>query len=139
MVNGILKNNMAKADELEKNSATIHDANKRLAQVTKLVYDIDQEIVYLQNCIETLEENIKCLKKNRIIAMATEFKKAKNDLETARNRVGLLKKDRDTSVKALRHTELFIKKAIENYQNLLRSFNNNVVRGNFGSRNNGSR
>lgn len=129
---------MGKKDEIEKASTTIHDAQKRLFQVELEVRDLDQEITHLTALVNLLQDNIKCLKKNRIIAMAREFKKAKNDLETATTRVNLLKKDRDVAIKAVKHTELFIKRAKENYASLMRSFENNVLRGNFRSRNNGS-
>jgi chromosome segregation ATPase len=129
---------MGKTDELEKAATTITDSEKRLAHVQHEVYNLDQEIRHLETMVEMLQANIKCLKKNRIIAMAREFKKAKNDLETANNRVNLLKKDRDAANKAIKHTELFIRRAKENHARLLRSFDNNVVRGNFRSRNNGS-
>lgn len=129
---------MGKKDELERTSTTIKDAERRLTQVQHEVWDLDQEIRHLYTLVDMLEANIQCLKKNRIIAMATEFKKAKRDLETANNRINLLKKDRDTANRAIKHTELFIKKAKENHERLLRSFENNVLRGNFRGGNNGS-
>lgn len=129
---------MGKTAELERASNTIKDAQLRYEQVKQAVWDLDQEIRHLGNVAEMLESNISCLKKKRIIAMANEFKKAKRDLETANTRINLLKKDRDAAIKAMKHTELFIKKAKENLDKLLRSFDNNVVRGNFRGRNNGS-
>jgi chromosome segregation ATPase len=129
---------MGRTDELEKASTTIKDAERRRDQVRQEMWDLDQEIRHLDKFVEILEANIKFLKDTRIIAMAKEFKKARKDLETANTRIEILKKDRDAAAKALNHTEIFIKKAKENHEKLLRSFNNNVVRGNFGSGNNGS-
>jgi chromosome segregation ATPase len=129
---------MGKTDELERALSTIKDAENRLLNVRKICGDLDQEISYLINMIDMLCANIKCLKRNRIIAMAKEFKKAKTDLETANTRLSLLRTDQASANKALKHTERFIQKAKENYGKLLRSFDNNVVRGNFRSRNNGS-
>jgi chromosome segregation ATPase len=129
---------MGKKDELEKALSTIKDSEGRLLQVQKLLSELDQEISHLTNMVEMLCANIKTLKRNRIIAMAKEFKKAKGDLETAETRLKLLKTDQAKAEKALKHTKLFIERSKDNYDRLMRSFDNNVVRGNFRSGNNGS-
>lgn len=131
MVNGTLNNEMGKPNELEKALSTIIDSEKRLAQVQQEMWNLDQEIRHIYTIVELLEVNIRCLKRAKIVAMASEFKKSKKDLETANNRISALKKDKDVADRAIKHTEIFIKRAKENYAKLLKSFDNNVLSGNF--------
>lgn len=128
---------MGKQAELEKLDRTLKDGELRLRTVKMNIDSLTKEINILSELEIQLEQNVKCLKKKNIIAIAIEFKKSKEDLAKTKTRAIALKNDREHFKKASAEVELVMKKAKEELEKLQKIGDNNVLRGKFGKKNNG--
>jgi chromosome segregation ATPase len=128
---------MGKDREIADANRAIANAEVSRAEISEEVQKIDKEIFHLNTTEALLINNINYLKKNKVIAMAREFKKASDDLKMARTRLNILKNDQKTAKKALENAEKLLQQLRKKHITLLRSYSDNVLRGNFGSRNNG--
>lgn len=128
---------MSKQVELEKLDRAVRDGEIRLQTVNVNINSLTKEIDQLENLENQLEENLKCLKKKSIIAIATEFKKAKEDLKKTKTRLISLKNDRENFKKAANDVEAVMKKAKEDMENLKKNGDSNVLHGTFGRKDNG--
>lgn len=128
---------MGKQEELEKLDRTLKDGEIRLRTVKVNIDSLTKEIDTLAELEKQLEQNLKCLKKRNIIAIATEFKKAKEDLVKTRVRAIALKNDREQFKKSSDEVEWVMKKAREELEKLQKLGDNNVLRGKFGRKDNG--
>lgn len=128
---------MGKQEELEKLDRVLRDGDVRLRTIKMNTDSLTKEIDTLEKLEIELERNIKCLKKKNIVAMATEYKKAKEDLARTRIRAIALKNDRAQFKKASDEVESAVKKAKEDIEKLKKSGDNNVLRGKFGRKDNG--
>lgn len=59
------------------------------------VDSVEKEIDFLTTLQVQLKENIEYLKKTNVIALAREYKKAKSDFAKTKERIKILKKDRE--------------------------------------------
>jgi predicted nucleic acid-binding Zn-ribbon protein len=75
----------------------------------------------------TLEDNIKCLKKNKVIAVAAEYRKAKEDMKKTHIRLATLENDKTHFTNALRDVEALLKKAREEFTKYKTLGDNNVL------------
>lgn len=128
---------MGKQEELERLDRTLKDCDVRLRTVKMNIDSLTKEIDTLADLETQLEQNVKCLKKKNIIAIATEFKKAKEDLAKTRIRSIALKNDREQFKKASDEVEWTIKKSKEELEKIQKIGDNNVLRGKFGRKSNG--
>lgn len=123
---------MNNAIELERLGRTIRDTDLN-AQSTKRKLDIvENELDHLSTVEIQLEQNIGFLRKERVVTLAIEFRKAKQDLDKTQKRLAFLRIDRDNLKKAFDDTELYLDKLREAYAKLYRASVNNVVPGKFG-------
>lgn len=123
---------MGKQEELSKIDRTIKDSEIRLRTFKTNIDVIQKEIDFLLNVEGQLQENIKYLKKVKIITLATEYKKAKEDLKKTKNRLLQLKSDKAINDKAHKEVTVFIEKNKELYDKLTKHNENNVLQGKFG-------
>lgn len=123
---------MGKQEELEKLDRTVRDGDVRLHTVKLNIDTLTKEIDTLTELEIQLEQNLKCLKKKNIIAIATEFKKAKEDLAKTRIRATALRNDREQFKKAGAEVQAVMKKAKEDLEKLRKIGDSNVLRGKFG-------
>ena len=79
-----------------------------------------------------MKTNITFLKKNKIIALASEFKKAKEDLKKTKIRLTQLKSDKMINEKAHKELSYMLEKNKEAYDKLAQTSENNVLQGKFG-------
>lgn len=128
---------MSKQVELEKLDRSIKDGEIRLRTAKTNIEALDKEIDSLSSLEIQLEENVKCLKKNNVVAIATEFKKAKEDLAKTKARLIALKNDRELFKKSAKDIETFTNKAKEDIEKLQKTGDNNVLRGKFSRKDNG--
>lgn len=126
---------MNRKEELEYADRAIKDAEQRLRSVKNSLDAVEKEFDTLTNLKKELEANVKFLKKKNIIALAAEFKKAKEDLAKTKSRLSLISKDRDNIRKIFHDMELAIYNAKQAYNERLQEIDNNVIRGNFGRKN----
>lgn len=128
---------MSKQLDLEKLDQSIKEGEARLKNVQNNLEVLDKEIGSLSEVEAKLEENIKCLKKKNIVAMAAEFKKAKEDLAKTKARLSALKNDKDRFEKASEEVHKSMKKVKLDIEKLKNSSDNNVLQGKFRKKDNG--
>jgi chromosome segregation ATPase len=128
---------MSKQIELEELDRAIKDANIRSGTIRINIEVLDSDISAMEVLEKTLEENIQVLKQKKIVAIAEDYRKAKEDLAKTRVRLITLKNEREDYRKALNNVHQNIKDSAEAIEKIKRDGDNNVLRANFGKKNNG--
>jgi hypothetical protein len=123
---------MGKQEELTKIDRIIKDSEIRLRTFKVNADTIQKEIDFISNVESQLNDNIAYLKRVKIVALAAEYKKAKEDLKKTKNRLLQLKSDKAINDKAHKETMAFIEKNKEIYDKLTKQNENNVLQGKFG-------
>lgn len=123
---------MSRQDDLTKIDRNIKDSEIRLKTFELNIETIQKEIDFLANLESQLESNITFLKKNKIIALASEFKKSKEDLKKTKIRLTQLKSDKTINEKAHKELSHMLQKNRELYDRLAQAGENNVLQGKFG-------
>ena len=118
---------MARDEDIEKLEKTIQDAYTKIITVMSNIEAITKEIELLSNKEKELEENIKCLKKNKVTVIIHEFKKSKQDLKKISAKISILDSDKNHFLKVSKNIEEFIDKAREQIEKIKNSNLNNVV------------
>lgn len=124
-------------DELNKASHVLLDAEVRLKTVVSQRIQLEKEIALLTAVEANLEENIRVLKQKDAIIVASEYKKATSDLNTARVRRSFLRVDRENVLKIEGHAGFVYEKARADYEHIFSMIHNppnNVIQGNFGKK-----
>jgi hypothetical protein len=123
---------MGKQEDLVKLDRAIKDAEVRLRTFSVNINTIQKEIDFLLNLESQLQENIAYLKNIKIVALAVEYRKAKEDLKKTKTRLSYLGIDISTNEKAHKELENLLKKNKETYDKLAKTNENNVLQGKFG-------
>lgn len=121
-----LPNNLDQLDNLIKDTSDKTDALKHH------IKGLEDNVALLTNLEKTLQQNLSVLKDHAIIAMASEFKKIKEDL-------GKVARNIDVSAVDLRNSKLFLEKSQkllielrEQYAIIKESQKGKVLTGHFG-------
>lgn len=122
---------MSKVVEIEKLDRAIRDGEIRIRTVQSNIEQLSKEIEAITTLQEQLEDNLKCLKKKNITVIATEFKKAKEDLAKSKTRLTVLGNERENFKKAADNAKVVMEKAKEQLEKLKKS-DDNVLTGKFG-------
>ena len=101
---------MSKSEDLAKLDRAVKDIEQRLKNFSASMDVIKKELDFLSTIEEQLESNIKYLKKIKTIALASEYKKAKEDLKKTKVRLQQLKGDLFNNEKAHKELEALLKK-----------------------------
>jgi hypothetical protein len=125
---------LSKSEDLIKIDRNIKDTEIRLQTFSLNINTIQKEIDFLINLETQIQINITYLKKNKIIALASEYKKAREDLKKTKTRITQLKSDRMINEKAYKELGTILEKNKEVYDKLFKQSENNVLQGKFGSR-----
>jgi chromosome segregation ATPase len=123
---------VSRQGDLEKIDRNIKDSEIRLKTFEVNIGTLKKEIDFLVQLEEQLESNISFLKKIKIVTLAEEYKKAKEDLKKTKIRITQLKSDRMINEKAHRELGLLLEKNKELYDKLAQQNENNVLQGKFG-------
>lgn len=123
---------MSKTEDLSKINQTIKDSEVRLRTFKANIDAIQKELDFLNSAEKQLETNIRQLKKIKVAVIATEYRKAKEDLKKTKNRLLQLKSDKIINDKAYKDTSDFIDKNKELYVKSSKQNENNVLQGKFG-------
>lgn len=108
-----------KSEEANRLSCALIEAEIRLRTVKTQIIGIDKEISIINSIEANLVENIQWLIKEKIIAVALEFKKAREDLKTARNRRAFLDIDKNSCLKVQKDLESAYNKVKLEYERAL--------------------
>jgi tagatose-1,6-bisphosphate aldolase len=117
-------------EDLNKASHVLLDAEVQLKQVQAQRLQIEKEIAMLNMIEANLTENIRVLRRKRVIVMVTEFRKVITDLNTVRTRLAFLRVDSENVLKIERHTEIVYEKLKADYEkffNRIHNPQNNVL------------
>ena len=123
---------MSKLVELEKLDRAIKDGEIRIRTVQNNIDQLTKEIDQLTTLEKQLEENLDCLKKKNVTVIATEFRKAKEDLTRTKARLTNLGNERENFKKSLDNASQVMEKARAEIEKLKKAENNNVLQGKFG-------
>jgi len=123
---------MGKAEDLTKIDRSIKDTEIRINTVQASVDAIEKEMLNLSTLEKAVEENLKCLKERKIIAIAQEYKKAKEEVKRIQIKIIALRNDKEHYGKMIKDMQLFLKQARREYERLEKYNDNNVL--NFKSR-----
>jgi chromosome segregation ATPase len=118
--------------DLEKLGHNIKDCENRLKTFNSNIDTIQKEVEFLSHLESQLETNIGILKKVKIVTLATEYKKAKEDLKKTKIRLTQLKSDKAINEKAHKELSFLLDKNKEVYDKLTKQSENNVLQGKFG-------
>jgi chromosome segregation ATPase len=121
-----------KQDELTRIAQNIKDCENRLKTFSSNVETIQKEVDFLVNLESQLETNISILKKIKIVTLATEYKKAREDLKKTKIKLTQLKSDKTINEKAHKELEYLLQKNKEAHDKLSKQGENNVLLGKFG-------
>jgi chromosome segregation ATPase len=122
----------------EKIEAAIKDVESRLNAIRMALGQNETEINTLVALEDQLKENIAELKRQGVTVLASEYRKAKEDLIKTATRLAFLRIDRETYQRALNGQtgvlDYLKQKLSDNTKRLL----NNVIKGKFGKKDDGS-
>jgi chromosome segregation ATPase len=128
---------MNKKVELEIADRAIKDAEIRLRTIKLHLEALEKEIDALSALEAQLEENFKYLKKNKVIALASEFKRTKEELRKVKSFLVMRRNDGDAHRKACKAAVDYLGFCKEKYDQLIKRGENNVVQGTFGRKSDG--
>lgn len=123
---------MTRQSDLDKIDRNIKDSEIRLKTFELNIATLKKEIDFLIQLEDQLQSNISFLKKIKIVTLAEEYKKAKEDLKKTKVRITQLKSDRMINEKAHKELTAILEKNKELYDRLAQAGENNVLQGKFG-------
>lgn len=118
--------------DLDQLTAAIKDLEIRLHTYRIALIKNAEEIELLEDLKEILKDNIAELKRESIIAMASEYKKAKDDLKRTETRLSFLRIDRLTYEKAFNSQVKVMDFLVLKYNETVIRLQNNVIKVKFG-------
>lgn len=116
-----------RTEELSKLDNAIKDAEVRIKTVSANLIALDKEILLLCELEKTLKENVKCLKEKQVVAVAKEFKKAKEELKKTQAKIISLRNDRDHFSRITKEMETALKNTKKEIERLQKAIENNVL------------
>jgi chromosome segregation ATPase len=125
---------VSKSEDLTKIDRNIKDCENRLKTFGSNIDTIQKEVDFLVHLESQLETNISFLKKIKIVALASEYKKAREDLKKTKTKLVQLKSDKTINEKAYKELEFMLQKNKEVYDKLAKQSENNVLLGKFGKK-----
>lgn len=126
------------ADDFNKASHVLLDAEVNLNSITIRISSLEKDIAFLTQVEANIRENIRFMKRKKIAVVASEFRKAKLDLQACRSKVSLLRMDRENSLKIQGNAEYVYNKAKDAYYQAYQRLHypmNNVLYPAFGRKN----
>lgn len=123
---------MAAHHDLDKLAAAMNDLDSRLHRLNVALIKNEDEIAILVVLQDTLEQNIVELKRQHVIAMASEYKKAKEDLQRTLIRLQFLRMDRATYEKAFNGHAKMHEYLQKQFDETMERITNNVIQVDFG-------
>ena len=118
---------MSLKEELKNLDRIIRDADIRSRTLKASIELIDKELINIAELKNALEENVKCLKTNKVIALAAEYKKAKEDLKRVKFRVDALGKDKIHFISVLKEVEALSKQSTLSFNKIKNIGDSNVL------------
>lgn len=118
---------MGKMAELEKLNKMIKDTDSSVQAIKISLDNLVKEVNTLSKLKNQLEQNVRYLKKRSVVAMASEYKKATEDLAKTKNRLTALKNDLKNHDKAYKDNCSFLSSCREAHDKLSK-IKDNVIK-----------
>lgn len=96
---------MDKLEEFNRTQQLLLEADVKLRTIQNQITIIEREITTLKAIEANLKENIRWLKKKKIVANLHEYRKVKEQIRTAINRQAILNIDKENVLKIKKHTQ----------------------------------
>jgi len=119
-------------EELDKISRTIKDLEIRLSAIRTNIDQIDKEMSVLNPRKVELERNLRFQKKEGIIPIAHEYKKAKAELSRTTARLILITSEHNKAISVSNQIERTITQLKDDHSRLTNLLENNVIQVSFG-------
>lgn len=110
--------------DLDRLGHAIKDAEARLRVFSQTLDTVDKELHDLGLVHTALEENVNFLKTKHIVALATEYRKAKQDLVRTKDRMVKVRIDRENILRAAKDIEDYLHKSKTEYATVFKGTNN---------------
>ena len=123
---------MGRTQDLERAERAIKDAEIRLNTISTQLNLLEMDVAKFSHIKNVLESNITSLKKKKVIALAEQYRKAKNDLAKANAYLNVSENNRNAMVRIKEEATANLEKYKREYEELVDKFENNVIYGNFG-------
>lgn len=120
-----------RTEEVERSERAIKDAEIRQRTLLVQIEALDKELAALEFNEYVLQDNLDTLKQDKIIAIASEYKKAKEEVAKARAKRVQVSNERVKLGHQCDEMTKFLNKALEAHEELMYRLNNNVLYGNF--------
>lgn len=114
---------VGRTEEFAKVERVIKDAEARMRAMELGVISLNKEIDNLAQLERVILENIKCLKEKRIIAIAIEYRKAKEDLRRLQLKLSVARTEKERGSKILADTKAILTQAMNEKEKLLNTDN----------------
>lgn len=124
-------NNVAELDRIKQLLLDLETKYQVLLYNRSVLEKEQAQLVLIQ---AQLNENINALRQQRVVALALEFKKARDDLIRTQIRLNLVSRDLETLVRACNTAKDMIDKGKQDYAKVLKGLESVVIQGNFRSR-----
>ena len=118
---------MSHTEELKKLDRAIKDSEIRIRTLQIQIGVIEKELLNEVTLQQVLEENVKCLKTNKIIAVANEYKKVKEELKRVKHRIETLTYDKVRFSGILKEVESLLTKSKADFEKMKNTGNENVL------------
>ena len=118
---------MSRTDDIQNLEKSITEAYAKMITVLSNIEAISKEIDLLSNKEKELEENIKYLKEKKIVTVAQEFKKSKQDLKKISSKISILDSDKKHFLKVSQSIQEFIDKIRIQIEKMEYINTNNVI------------
>lgn len=125
---------MDKATEVISAEALVREAEVSLHTIQYHLRAVDREVETLEALQGQLEDNIDILKKQKIIALAQEYKRSREELNKTRNMLILARNSRNQFLASQKEAEKYLNRCNETYEIIVARSENNVIFGLFGGK-----
>lgn len=122
---------MASLAEIDRLQKAIKEMQDRMYHVRAGMEAIEREIDYLSTQEIQLNHNVRYLKKDKVVALASEYGKIKAEIAKIKNRLSFIRIDRENHRTAYTHIDNEIRRLKEELVILVRGPENNVIYGPF--------
>lgn len=129
---------MAHSEELNKAAQKLLEADIRLRTIKVQLDGLDRDLALMKNAEAQMEENIRWLKRRKIVTVASEYKKVLENLRSLRARSAFSRIDRENCLKMYNQAAAVRDKAKQEHEIALEAHQNpkhNVIQVDFSKKN----
>lgn len=123
--------------EIEQIKLDISLSEHRMNSIKITLQGLQKDLDILIQIEQQLIDNLYHLKQSKVVALAFEYKKAKDDLAKARHKIKYISTELLYNEKLLSNSASYLNKLKEKYEEILRGPTRKVITAEFGKKDNG--